>query len=538
MNITVEGRSAEQGELDAPDWITVLNKCNLEEKWARKAKRVSEDAPPPSAKRDGRQQAEESIASNQVKLPENGWRIIFRPKGGMVVKQYDGPTLTEAIHVTAKIEWNKACQLVKNEKQGILVFFTPSTEARDKLLRLTNLEIEGKVHEVTVHLAVPDDFSRGVIHGIGLKTSLQKITQGIAEHEENPKVLEIRRLGQSKTIMLTFATKEVPRKIKCLGAILNCYLYKKKYDVCYKCGDLGHRSDVCESKEEKCRGCGIPNPSEGHDCNPTCKLCGQPHPTGARTCKGIFRTPYIVKKRQWEKLQQQEEEEKKLPEHRSRRDASKTRATSKERRRSASFPRLPQQATPTPPKKQGTTTIKKVGWEAGNSHDSDIVRELKEQMKQQHEMMKQQQEQWKLYQEQTVAQMQELRNHVIELQRENTELKAQLIRKPAARQDAMDDKSSESEQEVSAPPKKKRVKKTASGLENAEGRAEKLEVDMQQLKEVVQQAAIATQRNAERIDQLSAQLSQLVIPMGTRLDQLADQQNQLLLRLNHGQTQH
>ncbi|KAK8757705.1 hypothetical protein V5799_004664 [Amblyomma americanum] len=197
MNIAVEGRSAEKGELDAPDWITVLNKCNLEEKWARKTKLVSEemkliDTPPPSAKRNVKQQAEKSIASNQVKLPENGWRIIFRHKGGMVVKQYDGPTLTEAIHVSAKTEWNKACQLVKNEKQGILVFFTPSTEARDKLLRLTHLAIEGKMHEVTVHLAVPDDFSRGVIHGIGLTTSLQKIKQGIAEHEENPKVLEIR----------------------------------------------------------------------------------------------------------------------------------------------------------------------------------------------------------------------------------------------------------------------------------------------------------------------------------------------------------
>ncbi|KAH7981407.1 hypothetical protein HPB49_023874 [Dermacentor silvarum] len=552
MNITVQGRSAEKDELDATDWITVLNKCNLEEKWARKAKLASEEVKvidTPSPKRDGKQQAEKSIASNQVKLPENGWRIIFRPKGGMVVKQYDGPTLTEAIHVTAKIEWNKACQLVKNEKQGIFVFFTPSTEARDKLLRLTHLDIEGKVHEMTVHLAVPDDFSRGVIHGIGLNTSLQKIKQGIAEHEENPKVLEIRRLGQSKTIMLTFTTKEVPRTIKCLGAILNCYLYKKKYDVCYKCGDLGHRSDVCESKEEKCRGCGIPNPTEGHDCNPTCKLCGQPHLTGDKTCKEIFRTPYIVKKRQWEKLQQQEEEEK-LSEHRSRRDESKTRAPSKERLRSTSFPRLPQQATTTPPKKQGaqqaTTTppkkqvappTKKVGWEAGNSHDSDIVRELKEQMKQQHEMMKQQQEQWKLYQEQTQAQMQELRNHVIELQRENNELKAQL-RQPEAHQEAMDDKSSEAETEAAAPPKKKRVKKIDSGLEKAEGRVDKLEVDMQQLKEVVQQVAIATQRNAERIDQLSAQLSQLVTPMGTRMDQLAEQQKQILLRLNHGQIQH
>ncbi|KAK8772704.1 hypothetical protein V5799_024053 [Amblyomma americanum] len=133
--------------------------------------------------------------------------------------------------------------------------------------------------------------------------------------------------------------------------------------------------------------------------------------------------------------------------------------------------------------------------------------------------------------------MQELRNHIIELQRENTELKAQL-RQPEAHQEAMEDKSSESEPQVPAPPKKKRVKKTDSGLTKTEGRADKIEVDMQQLKEVVQQAAIATQRNAERIDQVSVQLSQLVIPMGTRIDQLAEQQNQILLRLNHGQTQH
>nr|XP_050049669.1 uncharacterized protein LOC126545747 [Dermacentor andersoni] len=275
--------------------------------------------------------------------------------------------------------------------------------------------------------------------------------------------------------MLTFTTKKVPRKIKCLGAILNYYLHKKKYDVCYKCGDLRHRSDVCESKE-KCRGCGIPNPTEGHDCNPTCKLCGQPHPTGDRTCKEIFRTPYIVKKRRLEMLQQQEEEEKKLPEHRSRRDESKTRATSKERLRSTSFPRLPQQATTTPPKKQGAPPARKVGWDAGNSHDSDIVRELKKEMKQ-YEITKQQQEQWKLYEEQTQAQMQELHNHVIELQRENNELKTQL-RQPEAHQEAMDDKSSETEPEAAAPPKKKRVKKSDSGLEKADGRVDKLEVDM------------------------------------------------------------
>ncbi|KAK8781522.1 hypothetical protein V5799_017137 [Amblyomma americanum] len=248
MNITVEGRSAEKAELDTPDWITVLNKCNLEEKWAWKSKVATEemkviDAPPPTAKRNGREQAEKSIASNQVKLPENGWRIIFRLKGGMLVKQYDG--LTRPVP-----------------------------------------------NEVTVHLAVPDDFSRGFIHRTGLKTSLQKIKQEIAEHEENPKVLEIRRLGQSNTIMLTFTTKE-------------------------------------------------------------------------------------------------------------------------------------------------------------------------------------QQEQWKLYQEQTQAQIQDLRNHVIELQMENTELKAQL-KQPEAHLEVMDDKACKYRPEVPALPKKKRVKKTDSGLEKAEGKAVKL----------------------------------------------------------------
>ncbi|KAK8756893.1 hypothetical protein V5799_000405 [Amblyomma americanum] len=279
----------------------------------------------------------------------------------MVFTQYDGPTLTDDIHVTAKIEWNTACQLVKNEKQGIFVFITLRTEAKDKLLCLTHLDIGGKVHKITVHLAVPDDISRGVIHGIGINTSLQKIKQGISEHEENPKVLDIRRLGQRKTIMLTFTTKEVPREIKSLGAILNCYLCKKMYDVCYKCGDLGHRSDVCESKEEKCRACGIPNPTEGDDCKPTCKLCGQPHPTGSKTCQEIFRTPYIVKKRQWEKVQKQELEEKKQPEHCSRREESKTRATSKDRHRSTSFPRVLQQTTTTPHMNQEAPPTKKVG---------------------------------------------------------------------------------------------------------------------------------------------------------------------------------
>ncbi|KAH7956775.1 hypothetical protein HPB52_012572 [Rhipicephalus sanguineus] len=85
-----------------------------------------------------------------------------------------------------------------------------------------------------------------------------------------------------------------------------CNLYKK-FEVCYRCSELGHRADVCASTVIKCRGCAIPDPPSDHVCVPTCRLCGKQHITGDSRCKEIYRTPYIIKRRQWEALQQEED---------------------------------------------------------------------------------------------------------------------------------------------------------------------------------------------------------------------------------------
>ncbi|CAN7982343.1 unnamed protein product, partial [Ixodes pacificus] len=82
------------------------------------------------------------------------------------------------------------------------------------------------------------------------------------------------------------------------------------HETCNTCGRLGHRADVCPSPDnKKCRGCGAANPPEDHKCDPRCTLCGKGHLTGDKKCREKFKTPYLLRKRQWGTQQQQQQEE-------------------------------------------------------------------------------------------------------------------------------------------------------------------------------------------------------------------------------------
>ncbi|KAH8028471.1 hypothetical protein HPB51_017428 [Rhipicephalus microplus] len=93
-------------------------------------------------------------------------------------------------------------------------------------------------------------------------------------------------------VIVLFEGFKVPTYVRYGGALLRCSLYRKQVDICYYCGRLGHRADVCPNPQARiCRGCGAPSSPKDHQCTPTCELCGSNHQMAERTCRARYKTP-------------------------------------------------------------------------------------------------------------------------------------------------------------------------------------------------------------------------------------------------------
>ncbi|KAL1468647.1 hypothetical protein MTO96_025236 [Rhipicephalus appendiculatus] len=79
-------------------------------------------------------------------------------------------------------------------------------------------------------------------------------------------------------MIVLFAGQKVPNYVKYGSLLVRCGLYRKHFDAWKQCGKVGLRRDVCPNSNIRVRfGCGIANPSEGHEreCKLKEKLCGR-----------------------------------------------------------------------------------------------------------------------------------------------------------------------------------------------------------------------------------------------------------------------
>ncbi|KAG0417495.1 hypothetical protein HPB47_005559 [Ixodes persulcatus] len=231
-------------------------------------------------------------------------KVVVRPRGGLDLRKTSIVVVAAAIRAAAGISEEEASLDTQcpNVQQNVVVISTGSDARAVRYAAVTCICVAGRSYEVRAYVTAPFDTVKGVIRGVPVHHTAEEIER-LLIGPRNPTVRAAERIGSSATVVVIFGGDVVPHQVFYGGSVLRCSLYRKHYEVCKTCGRVGHRTDVCPTPGvRRCLGCGG-TPDPGHACSPRCGLCGGPHVTGDKVCKNRFRTPYIVRRRLWERAE-------------------------------------------------------------------------------------------------------------------------------------------------------------------------------------------------------------------------------------------
>ncbi|KAM7311104.1 hypothetical protein ISCGN_008012 [Ixodes scapularis] len=231
-------------------------------------------------------------------------KVVVRPRGGLDLRKTSIVVVADAIRAAAGMSEEEASLDTQcpNVQQNVVVISTGSDARAVKYAAVTCICVAGRSYEVRAYVTAPFDTVKGVIRGVPVHHTAEEIER-LLIGPRNPTVRAAERIGSSATVVVIFGGDVVPHQVFYGGSVLRCSLYRKHYEVCKTCGRVGHRTDVCPTPGvRRCLGCGG-TPDPGHACSPRCGLCGGPHVTGDKVCKNRFRTPYIVRRRLWERAE-------------------------------------------------------------------------------------------------------------------------------------------------------------------------------------------------------------------------------------------
>ncbi|XP_077550568.1 uncharacterized protein LOC144163645 [Haemaphysalis longicornis] len=285
----------------------------------------------------------------QPRLPKEDIKIVLRPRDGLDVAKLNDAQIRDGVLSAAAIKKEEAEDDLPrtSPKQNIIVVSTPKMAHAEKYNGIRQLCFGKHSYEITAYAAPPEDTTKGVIHNIPDYDTADDITRSLV-YKKNPAILQARRMGKTNSVIIVFEGRRVPYYVYYRGAEYRCFLHKKKHEFCTSCGRLGHRADVCPQPDKPfCKSCNLENPPDNHVCELNCAICGEGHTTGDKKCRKRFKTPFLLKQRQWEK-QHRGSRPKESSTDRSNTDNGagpeghhREARIAEKRSRSGSFPRLP-----------------------------------------------------------------------------------------------------------------------------------------------------------------------------------------------------
>ncbi|KAL3257441.1 hypothetical protein MRX96_017062 [Rhipicephalus microplus] len=148
---------------------------------------------------------------------------------------------------------------------------------------------------VATYVPALDDSIRGVVYKAYTDETDHDLQAQLVKKNPDIPIVNARRLGSSKHLVITFAGHKLPVTIRFRWFTLEVHSFRERREACFKCGKLGHRTDVCplpaleyQNAEDAVENIPPPPLGEQPKCTQQCVVCLGEHPTGSRSCKLRF----------------------------------------------------------------------------------------------------------------------------------------------------------------------------------------------------------------------------------------------------------
>ncbi|KAH8028096.1 hypothetical protein HPB51_013143 [Rhipicephalus microplus] len=264
MEVRVQSTDTDPSQYDPRDWTQVLRaQANVREtrnathgtnadpsvrETPNQSRETPQTATTPGLQSSSTQLRVLHTTAQKIKqlppLPLDGFKVVFRSQGGLdlttlqprylLTALMQAAALTDPSTLTLRIHpVNNTCTVsAVNEKDAL------------KLVQLQHITYDKHEYAMTAYIAPPDGSVRGVIiTNAYWKESPQELLADLISRNPHETILDARRMGLTRSILITFGQATVPRKIVYGGGLHLCTPYTPRVETCSNCRTIGHRTD-------------------------------------------------------------------------------------------------------------------------------------------------------------------------------------------------------------------------------------------------------------------------------------------------------